>query len=174
MTAGNRYGSIRAERRQIHAKLSYGIHTPAVGKAIVGPTVSLQYATINIDSFTESQAGALDLKVNSQKASSLQSGVGARAAYLAKVGNVTVKPQVAVVWQHEYSDNARGLNARLAQGSNTMNFRTDHLGRDFAVISADLSGRVSNNLVAHVGYTAEVGRSKSSNQGVNLGLRFEF
>jgi autotransporter-associated beta strand protein len=145
-----------------------------VGNAIVGPTVSLQYATQTTVGFTESNAGALSLRVDSQTADSLQTGIGARASYRAKVGNVTVKPQVAVVWQHEFSNNTRGVNARLAQGSTTMNWRTDKIGQDFAVVSFDLPARVSKNLVAHVGYTAEVGRSKSSNQGINLGLRYEF
>ena len=77
-------------------------------------------------------------------------------------------------WQHEYSNNTRGINARLAQGSTTMNWRTDQIGKNFAVVSFDLPARISKNLVAHVGYTAEVGRSKSSNQGINIGLRYEF
>jgi len=145
-----------------------------VGNAIVGPTVSLQYATQTTAGFTESNAGALNLKVGSQTADSLQTGIGARASYRAKVGNVTVKPQLAVVWQHEFSNNTRGVNARLAQGSTTMNWRTDKIGQNFAVVSFDLPARVTKNLVAHVGYTAEVGRDKSSNQGVNLGLRYEF
>ena len=55
-----------------------------------------------------------------------------------------------------------------------MNWRTDKIGKDFAVVSFDLPARISKNLVAHAGYTAEVGRSKSSNQGVNIGLRYEF
>ena len=67
-----------------------------VGNAIVGPTVSLQYATQTTGGFTESNAGALNLRVASQTADSLQTGVGARASYKAKVGNVTVKPQLAV------------------------------------------------------------------------------
>ena len=37
-----------------------------VGNAIVGPTVSLQYATQTTGGFTESNAGALNLKVGSQ------------------------------------------------------------------------------------------------------------
>jgi outer membrane autotransporter protein len=116
----------------------------------------------------------LNLKVDSQSAYSLQTGIGARGSYKAKIGSVTVKPQVAVTWQHEFSDNLRGLNANFAQGSPTMNFRTDRIGQNFAVVSADLPARISQNLVAHVGYTAELARSKSSNMGVNLGLKFEF
>jgi outer membrane autotransporter protein len=145
-----------------------------LGKAIVGPTVTLQYATQTTGGFTESNAGALNLKVDSQTADSLQTGVGARASYKAKLGNVTVKPQVAVVWQHEFSNDTRGVNARLAQGSATMNWRTDKIGKNFAVVSVDVPARISKNLVANIGYTAEVGRSKSSNQGINLGLRYEF
>ena len=145
-----------------------------VGKAIFGPTVSLQYVTQSTGGFTESNAEALNLRVASQTADSLQTGVGARASYKAKVGNVNVKPQLAVFWQHEYSNNTRGINARLAQGSSSMNWQTDKIGKDFAVVSFDLPARISKNLVAHVGYTAEVGRSKSSNQGVNIGLRYEF
>jgi outer membrane lipase/esterase len=162
-TSGNQF--------QVAAETGYDIK---VGKAIVGPTVSLQYATQTTAGFTESNAGALSLRVDSQTADSLQTGIGARASYRAKVGNVTVKPQLAVVWQHEFSNNTRGVNARLAQGSSTMNFRTDKIGQNFAVVSFDLPARVTKNLMANVGYTAEVGRSKSSNQGVNLGLRYEF
>lgn len=145
-----------------------------VGQAIFGPSVTLEYATLTTNGFTERGAGSLALKVDSQTASSLQSGVGARATYRARVGKVIVKPQVAVYWQHEYSDNTRGLNARLAQGSNTMNFRTDPIGRDFAVLSVDIGARLSKNIKVHAGYNAEIGRSRSSNQGANIGLRYEF
>jgi outer membrane autotransporter protein len=162
-TSGNQF--------QAAAETGYDIK---VGKAIIGPTVSLQYATQTTGGFTESNAGSLSLRVDSQTADSLQTGVGARASYRAKVGNVTVKPQVAVVWQHEFSNDTRGVNARLAQGSATMNWRTDKIGQNFAVVSVDVPARISKNLVANIGYTAEVGRSKSSNQGINLGLRYEF
>jgi autotransporter-associated beta strand protein len=156
---------------QAAAETGYDIQ---VGKAIIGPTVSMQFAVLNIRPFTESNADALNLRVCSQTANSLQTGVGARGSCQAKVGNVTVKPQVSVVWQHEYSNTTRDLNARLAQGSSPMNFRTDTPGRDFAVVNADISAKISKNLVANVSYNTEVGRSRSSNQGVNLGLRFEF
>ena len=145
-----------------------------VGNAILGPTVTLQYATQTTAGFTESNAGALNLKVGSQSADSLQTGVGARASYRATVGSVAVKPQLSVVWQHEFSDNTRGLNASLAQGSPALNFRTEKIGQNFAVVSFDLPARITKNFVAHAGYTAEVGRDKSSNMGVNVGLKYAF
>jgi outer membrane autotransporter protein len=169
----NRTAQANTSGNQFQAAAETGYDFKA-GNAIVGPTVTLQYATQTTGGFTESNAGALNLKVDSQTAYSLQTGVGARASYRAKVGNVTVKPQVAVVWQHEFSNDTRGVDARLAQASTTMNWRTDKIGQNFAVVSVDVPARISKNLVANVGYTAEVGRSKSSNQGINLGLRYEF
>lgn len=162
-TAGNQF--------QVAAESGYDCK---IGKAIVGPTVSLQYATQMIGGFTENNAGALNLKVGSQTANSAQSGVGARASYRAKLGSVTVKPQLQITWQHEFSDNTRGLNASLAAGGSTMNFRAARIGHDFALISVDLPAKITKNLVANVGYTAEVGRDKSTNMGVNLGLKLKW
>ncbi|OGP71574.1 MAG: hypothetical protein A2Y80_02860 [Deltaproteobacteria bacterium RBG_13_58_19] len=62
-----------------------------------------------------------------------------------------------------------GAQTSLAAGGSTINFRTDKTGQD-----VDLPAKVTQNLVANVGYTAEVGRDKSSNMGVNLGLCYKF
>ena len=67
-----------------------------------------------------------------------------------------------------------GAQTSLAAGGSTINFRTDKTGQDFALINGDLPAKVTQNLVANVGYTAEVGRDKSSNMGVNLGLCYKF
>ena len=162
-TSGNQF--------QLGAETGYDAK---IGNAVVGPVLSLQYATQTVGGFTESNAGALSLKVGSQSANSVQSGVGVRASYKAKVGGVPVKPQVSVTWQHEFSDNTRGLNASLAAGGSTINFRTDRIGQDFALISLDVPAKITKNLVANVGYTAEVGRDKSTNMGINVGLKLKF
>jgi GH18 family chitinase/uncharacterized protein with beta-barrel porin domain len=162
-TSGNQF--------QLGAETGYDAK---IGNAVVGPVLSLQYATQTVGGFTESNAGALNLKVGSQSANSVQSGVGVRASFKAKVGGVPVKPQVSVTWQHEFSDNTRGLNASLAAGGSTINFRTDRIGQDFALISLDVPAKITKNLVANVGYTAEVGRDKSTNMGVNLGLKLKW
>ena len=62
-----------------------------------------------------------------------------------------------------------GAQTSLAAGGSTINFRTDKTGQD-----VDLPAKVTQTLVANVGYTAEVGRDKSSNMGVNLGLCYKF
>lgn len=169
----NRTAKASTSGNQFQLGAETGYDAP-IGNAVVGPAVSLQYVTQTTGAFTESNAGALSLRVGSQTADSVQSGLGARASYRARVGNVAVKPQLSVTWQHEFSDNPRGLNASLAAGGSTMNFRTDRIGQDFALISVDLPAKVTKDLVANLGYTAEVGRDKSSNMGVNLGLKLKW
>ncbi|MCL4502011.1 MAG: autotransporter domain-containing protein [Deltaproteobacteria bacterium] len=162
-TTGNQF--------QLAAETGYDLK---VGNAIINPLVSLYYTTLSTGAFTENNAGALNLRVPVQSATSVQTGLGARAGIKAKKGGVTFIPQVSAVWQHEYSDKTRGLDARLAQGSGTIAFQTREPGRDFAVLSADFSAEFSKTVTANLGYTAEVGRSHSYNMGVNAGLRIAF
>ena len=77
-----------------------------------------------------------------------------RASTKTKIGNGKLVPQVSAVWQHEYSDNARGLDARLAQGSSIITLRTQEAGRNFAVLGANLTAKFSKRVTADVGYTA--------------------
>ena len=164
-------GSTGGNQFQLAADTGYDFR---VGNAIFGPTFSLYYLTLTTGSFTESNAGALNLSVPSQSASSVQTGLGARAVVKVQVGGVTLVPQVSAVWQHEYSDNTRGVDARLAIGGSPMSFQTSQAGKDFAVVGVDLSAKFTKNITANVGYTAEVGRSNSTNMGVNVGLRIAF
>ena len=119
-------------------------------------------------------AGSLNLKVASQTADSLQTGLGGRLTVPFKVGPVKVVPQGYAFYQHEFANGSRGLNASLSQGSSTFNFQTDAAKRNFAVVGASVTVGLKKNLYAQVNYNAEVGRGNSTAQYVNAGLRYEF
>ena len=103
---------------------------------VVTPMVSLAYSSLWVNGFTESGAGALDLKVDPQHADSLQTGVGAKVGTVLQRNSVKVVPQVYATYQHEFSNNSRDINASLSQGSNTFAFQTDQLGQNFALLGA--------------------------------------
>ncbi|WP_449244869.1 autotransporter outer membrane beta-barrel domain-containing protein [Desulfobacca acetoxidans] len=158
---------------QLHLAAETGYDFKA-GAVIAGPKLSLHYVDLQTRTFTESNAGALNLTVARQSAASLQTGLGGRLAYTTKIGSVPLTPQVYAVWQHEYSDRSRGLNASLAQSAVPFIFRTDAPQRDFAVLGVEVAARCSKRFTARVGYNAEVGRGGSFYQGVTAGLRVEF
>jgi uncharacterized protein with beta-barrel porin domain len=145
-----------------------------LSRVILTPSTALAYSALSVGGFTEQGAGALNLKVGSQNADSLQTGIGGRVTVPLKVGSVKVVPQAYAFYQHEFSNGSRGLNTSLSQGSSTFNFQTDAAKRNFALVGGNVAVGLTKNLVAQVNYNAEVGRSNSSVQYVNAGLRYEF
>lgn len=142
-------------------------------QVVVTPAMSLAYAKIWVDSFTESGANSLNLKVVSQNADSLETGVGGKVAVPLKRHTYTVVPQVYAFYQHEFRNNSRGLNASLSQGSSTFTFTTTQPGRDFAVVGGNVN-LFKKNFSTCVNYNAEVGRSRYTAHYIGAGLRWEF
>ncbi|MCL4501855.1 MAG: autotransporter outer membrane beta-barrel domain-containing protein [Deltaproteobacteria bacterium] len=169
----NRQATSSTTGNQINAYGEAGYDLKA-GSLVVTPVVSLAYSGLWVDGFTEGGAGSLNLKVESQHADSLQSGVGAKIAVPLKRNSTVVVPQVYATYQHEFSDNSRGLDARLGQGSSPFVFRTEQLGQDFAVVGAFVTIMPKKNFSVQLNYNAEVGRAKYTAHMINAGVRWEF
>jgi outer membrane autotransporter protein len=142
-------------------------------KLVVTPTVSVAYSHLWLGSFTESGADSLDLEVGSQSAESLQTGLGGKVSMPLQRDSVLVVPQVYAIWQHEFSDDSRGLDARLRQGSSTFAWLTNQPNRDFAMVGADVT-LSKKNFAVQLDYNAEVGRGNYTAHSVSAGLRWRF
>ena len=145
-----------------------------VWRYILTPAATLAYSRLWVGSFTEQEAGALNLQVGSQTADSLQTGLGGRLTVPFRAGQVKVAPQVYGFYEHEFANGSRGLNASLSQTGSTFNFQADAAKRNFAVVGASLNLGLQGNLWVQVNYNAEVGRGSYTAQFVNAGLRYEF
>ena len=124
--------------------------------------------------FTETGAGALNLKVGAQNANSVQTGLGGRLTVPLRLGSVKVVPQGYAFYQHEFANGSRNLNASLSQGSSSFSFQTDAAKRNFALVGVSVTAGLRKNLYAQVKFNAEVGRTGSTAQSINAGLRYEF
>jgi len=164
-------GSTTGHQFNLYGETGYDLK---LSRFILTPSATLSCSRIWVDSFTEQDANALNLRVSSQTADSLQTGIGGRLTALLQVGQATVAPQGYAYYQHEFANGSRGLNARLSQAGSTFNFRTDDPERNFAVVGASVTVGIQKNLVAQVNYSAEVGRTNYTAHNVNAGLRFEF
>ena len=145
-----------------------------VKRLMVTPVLSLAYSKLWVDGFTEDGAGSLNLKVSPQNPQSLQTGVGGKIAVPLKRNSVVVVPQVYASYQHEYSNNSRGLDARLSQAGSTFTFKTDNSHRNFAVVGANVNILTKKNLKVQLDYNAEVGRGNSTAHYVSAGVHWEF
>jgi outer membrane autotransporter protein len=141
---------------------------------VVTPVLSLAYSSLWVDGFTESGAGALNLKVSPQQVTSLQTGVGAKVALPIKRNSMVTVPQVYATYQHEYSDSSRGLDARLSQAGSTFAFQTEAPHRDFAVVGTSVNILTQKNFQVRLDYNAEVGRGNYAAHYVSAGVRWQF
>ncbi len=110
----NRVATSSPNGNQLNASLETG-YDFKVAQVTLTPAFSLYYSQAWVNGFTESGAGALDLNVNSQSADSLQTGVGMRLSRPFQSGTILILPQIYAFYQHEFANNSRGLDARLAQ-----------------------------------------------------------
>jgi len=81
------------------------------------------------------------------------------------------------VAEHGGADGLRDeglLDSALSRPLNLVAYADPAAPPDFAALAASYTVGLAKNLYAQVNYNAEVGRSNSTVQSVNAGLRFEF
>ncbi len=139
-----------------------------------GPVGSLQYTRAGVEALGETGAQSLDLQLGHQRARSLRSSLGARVAYTWQAGGgVSFTPELRLLWQHEFLNDARTLNAVL-DGGPGFTYLTSSPGRDSAFAGAGVSARFGPRWSGWVYYNADFGRGATSSQMVSGGLGVQF
>ena len=140
-----------------------------------GPTASLKYSRLRIDSFSETGADALNLDISGQSAESLQSGLGWRVEYELKFGKkALLLPQARVSYQHEFLNNSRSIEARLAQGGDVFQVTTDKPSRNFALLGLGLAAKLRESVSLDFGYEAQVGQNNYIAHSIEGGISLYF
>ena len=147
-----------------------------LGKFTLTPVASALYTYVGIAPFTESGARALDLRVNSQSASSLLSSLGARVAYAWKLsGKLSIIPQVGMFWQHEFLQNSRNISSALDGGAGPgFNYGTTVPARDALYAGVGFTIQAGDRWNFNAFYNADLARHDFSSNMVSGGLNFSF
>ena len=147
-----------------------------VGNFTFGPILSGQYTYAGIAPFTENGAGALDLAVGQQNASSLRSSLGGRVAYTWNVSNtIALIPEGRLLWQHEFLENSRNIGASLDGGGGpSFDYTTSAPSRDAVFAGAGISAQFGANWNAYFYYNADFGRQDYISHSISTGLNFKF
>jgi uncharacterized protein with beta-barrel porin domain len=167
----NAASSTTGNQLNLYGETGYDL---TLSRFILTPSATLTYSGLWVGGFTEAGAGALNLKVAPQSANSVQTGIGGRVTMPMKVGSIKVVPQGYAFFQHEFANGSRRLSSSLAQGSSTLSWQTDATGSNYALVGGSITAKLHKNIYAQVNYNTEVGRSNTTSQFINAGLRFEF
>ncbi len=147
-----------------------------IGKFTLGPIVGAQYTYAGIGSFTETGAESLDLSLAQQNANSLRSTLGGRIAYTWNLNQtIAIIPEVRMLWQHEFLNNARNINASLDGGNGAaFIFETTDPYSDSVFAGAGVTAQFGKNLSGSIFYNVNFGSQTYQSNIVSAGLNVAF
>ena len=147
-----------------------------VGNFTFGPILTGQYTYAGIAPLTESGAGALDLAVGQQNASSLRTSLGGRVAYTWKLSEkISLIPEGRLFWQHEFLENPYTINSSLDGGAGpSFGYSTSAPARDAVFAGAGITAQFGERWNATLYYNADFGRQDYISHSVSAGLNFKF
>jgi outer membrane autotransporter protein len=164
-TAGNQY----------MVNLDGGYDQPVAKDLTVGPFAGLQYVHLDVNSFTESGAGAANLALNDQSVDSLRSRLGVRLELRKELNkHWTVASEVRLGWQHEFANNDRAIVARFSDsGLGSFAVRTTDPERDAALLGLGLNATYRETLTAFADYDVQAAQ-RYTEQIVKGGFKWSF
>jgi outer membrane autotransporter protein len=144
------------------------------GRLTAGPTLTLQYTYVGIDGFTETGSRA-PLAVQDEDSHSLRTRLGGRLAYDLEAAKVKLRPELRLAWHHEYLDEDRAIDSRLASGAGTIfQVNSPKIGRDSLALSAGLTAEWSPRLWTSLSYDTQLARDNYMVHAVNASLSWSF
>ena len=149
-------------------------HTWDAGTWSITPQGSLEYVRLDQDSFTESGAGALNLRVDSRAYDSFRSSVGGRWEGRYELGGPTLRPNVHAAWVHEFLDDDREVSARFAGTQGRFVVAGEEADRDRARMGAGVRLDFGKTVAGLLDYEAEFDGNDSTDHGVSGGVELRF
>ena len=145
------------------------------GKFTFGPTASLQYTYLGVNSLTETGAQSLDFNSGGWNSSSMLSSVGVHAAYswVAQKG-VMVVPQINLSWQHEFMQNPYAISGNLGGTSPTFANCSATPIRDFLYSGVGFTVEFAKRWNTSFFYNAAAGNSDLVSQNIFLSAGVKF
>ena len=144
-----------------------------IGDLKIGPVVSYQYTTTDVDSFRE-RGSLAPLRIASMSGESSRTNLGARASYDWHIGSVVLVPEIRASWQHEFGDVEQTTDARFAFGGPSFSVNSARVGRDSFQLSSGFSLQITPDIAAYAFYDGELGRSNYDAHNIVGGIRANF
>jgi outer membrane lipase/esterase len=170
----NRTARGDTDGQQYNANVGTG-YDFVVGAWTFTPLARLEFTGLHIDSYNETGADGLNLRVATQKLYSLVSALGAQVGYAFSVPFGVLVPQVAAEWRHEWLNNG-SIRAAYAFDPFNVFFSVprDEPNRDYAAIRAGLNTVLRGGWQAFLNYEVLLGLRDISYNNFVAGVRKEF
>jgi uncharacterized protein with beta-barrel porin domain len=145
------------------------------GNFTFGPTASLQYTYLGVNSLNETGAQSLNFNSSGWNSSSMLSSLGAHAAYTWYAHkNIVVVPQISLNWQHEFMQNPYSISGNLGGVSQTFSNWSASPIRDYLYTGVGFTVEFAKRWNTSFFYNAVAGNQNLTSQNIfwSAGLKF--
>ncbi len=144
------------------------------GNWTLGPTLSFQYLRLQVDDYTETGAGALNLHVDRNNIKSLLGSAGGQISWRWEEDDIRLLPGLWAAWRHEFADTDQTLLAALAQTGSAFSVSAPGMDSNSVAAGAGISLQWKNDAVFFINYDVQFSQKNFWAQGVNAGVRIPF
>ncbi|MBD2432273.1 autotransporter outer membrane beta-barrel domain-containing protein [Fischerella muscicola CCMEE 5323] len=170
----HRTATAKTDGTQFSVNLNSG-YIARSGNISYGPTLGLKYDRININGYTETGAGSLNIKVDDQQAESFIVSVGTQAAVELKTSFGSVIPNIHASYEYQFAPTHRTITTELVtQPGIPMRTQTSEPDRDYFKLSAGTQILFSQNFAGTINYEIMIGREDVSNNTIKGEIRYQF
>ncbi len=161
---------------------NYGVNVLAgydfsKGPFTVGPRLRFRYSELATGGYTEAGNTGLELRLLSDKVTSLQTSVGLQASTAISTSIGVLIPQITADWTHEFQNYQRLISAQFAQDGRgiptAFQFLSDKPDRDFSHIGTGLGMMLPHGVQPFINFEALLGNRLFNNFVGTVGIRLE-
>ena len=141
---------------------------------VVSPLAEVHYTYVDINGFTETGSMA-PLQILNNDSHSLWTLIGGRLAYDWRVARMVLRPELQLGWRHEFLDETRTIDSRMASGAGTVfQVESPSLGRDSLSLITGFNVRCSQHVSIFAYYDGELAADNSASHTVSGGISVDF
>lgn len=124
--------------QQYTALIATGKHF-VFNQTVITPIASVELSHIAVASYQESGAGDVNLHINSQNYTFVQSGLGVKAEQVMQSGSRTFSPEVHVKWLHDFNATTMHQDAAFTGGGGVFSANGVKQDRDLFNVGAGIT-----------------------------------
>ena len=140
----------------------------------LGPVAALRYQHTQVNEFVES-GSMVPLRVEDIKNDSLITELGASLVWDVRLGDMKLRPEVRLTWNHECLDENVAIDSRFASGAGgAFRVHSPDIGRDSLGLTAGLSNEWTDDFSTSLFYGGDLARENYSAHSMWLALIWNF
>jgi outer membrane lipase/esterase len=162
----NRVAKASTNSKQFSANLNSGYIVKS-GDIAYGANIGLDYDRTNIDGYTETGAGSLNLKVNGQQSESWILSLGVQSSATVKTNIGTFTPYIRGSYEYQLADTERTITTELlTQPGIPIRTTTQTSDRDRFKLNLGTQWQLSPDLFGIISYETAIGKDDHKYQTI--------